>query len=131
MYSGTVEAKGEGHGTRSDFVIQLPAVVPISVNVPENVDPRSQLRKVRRRVLIANANRDAAMILAMMLRIMGDETQAAHDGQEDFDIVLTFRPDISFLDIGMPRLNGYDVARCIRKKACGHGVMLVALTGWG
>ena len=71
------------------------------------------------------------MSLAMMLRLMGNEAKTAHDGLEALDVAGAFRPDVILLDIGMPRLNGHETAKRIRKQPWGKGVVLVALTGWG
>jgi CheY-like chemotaxis protein len=76
-------------------------------------------------------NRDAATSLAIMLRLMGNESQTAHDGLEALEVAALFRPDLILLDIGMPKLNGYDTARQIRQESWGKHVALVALTGWG
>ena len=67
----------------------------------------------------------------MMLKYMGNETNTAHDGLEALEVAETFRPDVILLDLGMPRLNGYDAARRIRQEPWGRHTVLVALTGWG
>ena len=67
----------------------------------------------------------------MMLTLMGHEAKTAHDGLDAVEVAGAYRPDLILLDIGMPRLNGYDTARLIRSEAWGRGVVLVALTGWG
>jgi CheY-like chemotaxis protein len=85
----------------------------------------------RRRVLVVDDNRDAAISLAVMLRLMGNESKTAHDGLEALEVAAAFRPDLILLDIGMPKLNGYDTARQIRQQPWGKHVTLVALTGWG
>ena len=76
-------------------------------------------------------NKDAAVSLAMMLKAMGNETEVAHDGLEAIDKAGTFRPEMILLDIGMPRLNGYDACRRIRQQPWGRQLTIVALTGWG
>ena len=76
-------------------------------------------------------NRDAAVSLATLLGVMGNETRTAHDGLEALAVGAAFRPDVVLLDIGMPRLNGYDTARRIRQGPWGRSAVLVALTGWG
>src|SRR5262249_6953986 len=80
---------------------------------------------------VVDDNRDAAATLAMMLSLLGHDTRAAHDGLEALDVVAAFRPDVVLLDIGMPKLNGYDAARRIREQPWGSNIFLVALTGWG
>ena len=76
-------------------------------------------------------NGDSAISLAMMLRLMGNETRTAHDGLEALDVAAAFRPDVVLLDIGMPRLNGYDTARRIREQPWGKNMRAGRLTGWG
>jgi CheY-like chemotaxis protein len=79
---------------------------------------------------VADDNRDAAESLAMMLRLAGHEVHTAHDGQEAVDAARRLRPDVALLDIGMPKLTGYQAAGLIREGPHG-GVVLVAITGWG
>ena len=83
------------------------------------------------KILVVDDNRDAATSLAMMLKLMGNDTRTAHDGLEALDIAAVYHPDLILLDIGMPRLNGYETAKRIREQAWGQSVRLVALTGWG
>jgi CheY-like chemotaxis protein len=80
---------------------------------------------------VADDNQDAADSLALMLRLLGHEVRTAGDGQEAVEVVQAYRPDVAILDIGMPRLNGYEAARCIREHPWGRDVVLVDLTGWG
>lgn len=84
-----------------------------------------------RRILVVDDNRDAAMSLAMLLKITGNETHTAHDGFEAVEAAATFRPEIVLLDIGLPKLNGYEACRCIREQPWGKNIAMVALTGWG
>jgi CheY-like chemotaxis protein len=85
----------------------------------------------KRRILIVDDNRDAANSLAMMLQMMGHETSTAFDGLEGIQTAAACRPDVVLLDIGLPKMNGYEVARQIRKQPWGKGLTLIALTGWG
>jgi CheY-like chemotaxis protein len=75
--------------------------------------------------------RDAADSLARMLRLIGHDTEMAHDGLEAVQAAAAFRPDVVLLDIGLPKMNGYEVARHIRKQPWGKGMALIAVTGWG
>jgi len=84
-----------------------------------------------RRVLIVDDNRDAATSLAMLLQLGGAETEMAYDGPGAIDAGERFRPDVILLDIGLPGMNGYEVARRIRRETWGRTVMLIAVTGWG
>ena len=85
----------------------------------------------KRRILIADDNVDAAQSLAMLLELNGHEIRTAHDGLEALHVAESFRPEIAFLDIGMPGLTGYELAQRIRAQAWGARVALVAITGWG
>ncbi len=85
----------------------------------------------KRRILVVDDNRDSAASLSMLLSVMGNDTRTAHDGLEALELAEAFRPDLIVLDIGMPKLNGYDVCRRIRERPWGNSVCLVALTGWG
>jgi CheY-like chemotaxis protein len=130
MHGGTVEARSEGPGAGSEFVVRLPAVQPSpGAEAKEGAAPSEPL--AHRRILIVDDNVDAAASLAMILRIVGNEVRIAHDGEEGFNAALVFRPDVILLDIGMPRLNGFDTARRIRQEPWGRNVSLLALTGWG
>jgi CheY-like chemotaxis protein len=80
---------------------------------------------------VADDNSDAAYSLALLLKHESHEVQAASDGIEAMEIMSSFRPDVAFLDIGMPRLDGYGLARWIRNQPWGKSIVLVALTGWG
>jgi CheY-like chemotaxis protein len=84
-----------------------------------------------RKVLVVDDNRDAADSLAMLLRLMGAEVRVAYGGEDACQCYFAFRPGVSFLDIGMPEVDGYEVARRIRRDPLSQGAILVALTGWG
>ena len=92
---------------------------------------RRRRRRSRRRILIVDDNEDGAESLAMLLQLDGHETHTAHDGVEAVDAAERLRPDVVLLDIGLPRLNGYEVCRRIREQPWGKDMVLVALTGWG
>jgi PAS domain S-box-containing protein len=131
MHGGSVEARSGGHGMGSEFVVRLPVVLALAGPGPGEGAGAGAAATARRRILVVDDNRDAAVSLAMMLRVMGNETQTAHDGLEALDVAAAFRPDVILLDIGMPRLNGRDAARRIRRAAWGKHVVLAAVTGWG
>jgi CheY-like chemotaxis protein len=88
-------------------------------------------KKPGRRVLVVDDNVDSVASLQMMLRIMGHDVRVAHDGAEAVEVALAFEPELVLLDIGLPRLNGYEVAREIRKQPRGKESVIVAVTGWG
>jgi len=129
MHDGAVEAHSTGLGQGSEFIVRLPLVPgpPVS-QAPERT--RAQHVHAGRRVLVVDDNHDSADSLAMLLKGMGHEVETVYDGLEAIGRAETFRADVVLLDLGMPRLNGYDTARRIREHH-GGDVSLVALTGWG
>jgi CheY-like chemotaxis protein/anti-sigma regulatory factor (Ser/Thr protein kinase) len=129
MHGGTVSARSDGHGLGSEFTVRLPLALSV-VHAPDAGAERPAAKN-RRRILVVDDNRDSALSLAMMLKLMGNETKTAHDGYEALDLAATYRPELILLDIGMPRLNGYDTAREIRKQSWGQNIQIIALTGWG
>ena len=132
MHGGRVEAHSEGYGRGSEFVIRLPVVLSLAQERREEEGGGEEARpSARRRILVVDDNGDAAESLAMMLEIMGNEVRTANDGLEGVETAASFRPDVILLDIGMPRLNGYDACRRIREQPWGKNVIIVALTGWG
>ena len=84
----------------------------------------------RRRIQVVDDNSDAAASLAMMLRLLGNEVDIAHDGIEAVELAERFQPEIILMDVGMPRLNGYDATRRIREQPWGRDIKIYALTGW-
>jgi signal transduction histidine kinase len=132
MHNGTIEVSSEGHGRGSKFVVHLPpAQSPNGPQTGNDATEQAGHHPARHRILIADDNKDAATSLAMILNIMGNETQAVYDGLAAFNAAPVFKPDVILLDIGMPELNGYDAARRIREQPWGRDIVLVALTGWG
>ena len=83
-----------------------------------------------KRILLADDNRDAAESLAIILRLEGHEVELAHDGESALAKYAASRPDVALLDIGMPKRDGYEVARQIRASAAGAEITLIAVTGW-
>lgn len=122
LHGGTVEANSSGPGAGSEFIVRLPLV--------SRADGSPGL-STPRRVLVVDDNRDCATSLAMMLGIMGFETETASDGVEALRTAASFRPDAIFLDIAMPKLNGYDACKVIREQSWGKDIVVIALTGWG
>ena len=130
LHGGTVEARSPGVGRGSEFVVRLPGRVHEQPAPSVAVLPEKPATP-RRRILVADDNRDAADSLAYMLRIGGHEVRTAYDGQQALDLAQTFLPSLALLDLGMPRLNGYDAARRLRQTEHGRDMLLIALTGWG
>jgi PAS domain S-box-containing protein len=131
MHGGSVEARSAGQGTGSEFVVRLPVLALAGPQRGDELDRTSTTPKARRRILVADDNRDSAHSLALLLKIMGNDTQTAHNGLEVLEVAASFRPDVILLDIGMPKLNGYETARRIREQPWAKNVFLVAQTGWG
>jgi signal transduction histidine kinase len=129
MHGGTVEAKSAGHGKGSAFTVRLPIVLSLAPDPDTGANGPGPGQQ--RRILVVDDNQDAALSLATLLELMGNQTQTAFDGSQALELAPVFRPDLILLDIGMPRLNGYDTARRIREQPWGRCVVLVALTGWG
>lgn len=133
MHGGTVEAHSEGPGKGSEFIISLPFTSGLTAREPLTAiaDGQQQVTYVTRRILVVDDNLDSAESLVLLLRMMGNEVNTAHDGLEAVAVAAEFRPDVVLLDIGLPMLNGYEAARLMRKQLGGGEMVLVALTGWG
>jgi CheY-like chemotaxis protein len=130
MHGGTVEARSEGPGKGSTFVVRLP-VAQAAPGPPRTDVVAPGAAAPRRRVLVVDDNRDGAATLAMVLSLSGHDARTAHDGLEAVEVAEAFRPDVIVLDIGLPKLNGYDACRRIRERPWGKGAVIVAATGWG
>jgi signal transduction histidine kinase len=131
MHNGKIEARSDGPGQGSEFIVRLPTIperldIPATRNGEENQHSLSG-----RRILIVDDNVDSAKSLGMLLRLLGHDTVLAHDAPTALETALRYLPDVVLLDIGLPGMNGYDLARCMRRQPELHSVPLVALTGWG
>jgi CheY-like chemotaxis protein len=129
MHGGTIAASSDGPGTGSEFTVSLPARLGAAALAAPGEAPQPSLVRLARRILVVDDNADAVECLAEMLRVQGHEVATAHDGVAAIDLAGEFRPDVVLLDIGMPRLSGYETARRLRGIA--PGALLVAVTGWG
>ena len=130
MHGGTVEARSDGPGRGSEFIVRLP-LAPEDAVARQPPPGEGPAATSKRRILIVDDNQDSAMSLGMMLNLMGNETRTAHDGLAAVEAAAEFRPDLILLDIGLPKLNGYDACRRIREQPWSKGMIIVALTGWG
>jgi CheY-like chemotaxis protein/two-component sensor histidine kinase len=131
LHGGSVEAFSEGAGRGSEFVVRLPALADTH-QVPQQAEPTAHAHKATpRRILVVDDNHDGATSFAALLQIAGNETCVVHDGLEAVEAAERFRPDVVFLDIGLPTVNGYDACRRIRAGSWGKDVAVVAVTGWG
>jgi PAS domain S-box-containing protein len=131
MHGGSVEVHSDGVGKGSEFVVRLPIAVPPDGTESAQGPDSLSTAITQRRILVVDDNEDSALSLAMMLQCMGNETATAHNGFDALKLAPTFRPQLIFLDIGMPKLNGHETARRIRQEPWGRDTVLVALTGWG
>ena len=131
LHEGTLEAYSAGTGQGSEFVVRL----PLLAEAPKPASPDPVLTDARtaqtRRILIVEDNEDSADSLTILLNLAGHKTHTAYDGLEAIEAAATFRPEVILLDIGLPKLNGFEVARKIREQPWGQAMVLVALTGWG
>jgi PAS domain S-box-containing protein len=128
LHGGTIEADSAGIGHGSEFTVRIPrrtAAAPAPAAPPVHIVP------ARRRVLIADDNRDAADSLAMLLEMEGHDVTVVHDGQQALASIEKLEPDVALLDIGMPEVDGYEVARRVRQRPSGRKLTLIAVTGWG
>lgn len=133
LHGGTVEAHSAGVGQGSEFVVRLPIPHEAPQQLPpKNTPPHEKLATLTaRRVLVVDDNQDAAESLAMFLKLTGHDPHIAHDGLEAVEKAEQLSPDIVLLDIGLPKINGFEAARRIREQPRGKKLVLVALTGWG
>jgi signal transduction histidine kinase len=128
MHGGSVEARSDGPGLGSEFIVRLPVQADATVT---QAPPRPIEPLPARRILIVDDSRDGGESLAMLLRVLGAEVALAHSGRRALECVETFKPDVVLLDIGMPGMDGYEVARRIRANPANRHLSLIALTGWG
>jgi CheY-like chemotaxis protein len=130
LHRGWIEAKSDGPGRGSQFTLRLPLAAEQSGPAALEPEPASTMLSPVR-VLVVDDNRDAAESLALVLRTMGAQVDVAHDGPVALEAFSAFDPAIVLLDIGMPSMDGYDVARAIRQRDPAKRTTLVALTGGG
>jgi PAS domain S-box-containing protein len=138
MHGGSVTAQSDGPGKGSEFSVRLP-LAPKAKSRSQaktraggpSANHASSSTAPQRRILVVDDNRDAGDTLGMLLRLKGHDVHIARDGLEAVDATTEFRPDVILMDVGMPRLNGYDATRRIRQLRGGRDIFIVALTGWG
>ncbi|HEU4931860.1 MAG TPA: ATP-binding protein [Pyrinomonadaceae bacterium] len=132
MHEGEVSAGTNPAGEGSEFLVRLPLMIVPESN--ESTTPHSSGQTpdaTPLRVLVVDDNRDSAETLSMLLELMGNEISVAYDGEQALTIANEIKPDVVLLDIGLPKMNGYEVARQIRNEPWGSNPILVAITGWG
>jgi PAS domain S-box-containing protein len=139
LHHGTVEARSEGVGKGSEFIISLPLLSPELITdssakkSPVRLSALAEVERspAKRRILIVDDNVDAAVALASLLKKYGHDVLEVHDGTEAIKAFEGFRPEIVLLDIGMPGMNGLEVARRLRQRNRSPRVLIIAITGWG
>jgi signal transduction histidine kinase/ActR/RegA family two-component response regulator len=130
MHNGSITAYSEGLGKGSEFVVRLPIVIE-QKNIAVASDDNKAMPSSKLRILVVDDNLDVASSLAMLMEMMGNNVRMAHDGEKAVTVAKEFRPHVVLLDIGLPKLNGYEAARAIRQEPWGKNIFLIAATGWG
>jgi PAS domain S-box-containing protein len=130
MHGGAVAARSAGVGQGSEFVVRLPLAASPDPAKRAAKEERTLVAS-KRRILIVDDSRDGAASLGMLLSLLGHDTRTAHDGLEALELAEAFHPNVMLLDIGLPKLNGYDVCRRIRQQPWGKEIFIIAVTGWG
>ncbi len=132
LHQGRVTAQSDGPGCGSQFTVQLPLAEDQSATAPpETAATDRSFAAKRRRILVVDDSEAAALTLGTLLELSGYEPHLAHDGEQALVVAEACRPDAVLLDIGMPKLSGYEVCRRIRQQEWGRQIPVIALTGWG
>jgi CheY-like chemotaxis protein len=132
LHGGTIEARSAGIGQGSEFIVTLPLSPEEQVRLNLTATSNSVNKNLtRKRILMVDDNRDNADLCSIILKKAGHEVRTAYSGREALEIADRFRPNVVMLDIGMPDMNGYEVARQIREMTWGKDIILMAITGWG
>ena len=133
LHGGQVTASSAGPGQGSEFTVNIPALTELPKPQPASDTQQTAVGNGQsgRRILIVDDNQDAAVTLAMLLKVKGYQTYTRYSGQQGIDAAGSLQPDVVLLDIGMPGLNGYDTCRLIREQPWGRAISIIALTGYG
>jgi CheY-like chemotaxis protein len=131
MHGGSVEASSDGPGKGSEFIVRLPLARGRRDRFEPNRREGQMMAMSSRRILVVDDHRDSADSLGMLLKFLGADVCIANDGLAALEALKIYRPSVVFLDIGMPGMDGYEIARQARQQPEGRDVTLVALTGWG
>ena len=129
LHGGTIQAYSEGLGRGSEFRVRVPTRLTLDTDSAPPVSTASTPQRLK--ILVVDDNRDAAASLSMLLELKGHEVRSAYDGKDALQLAEGFRPHIALLDLGMPKMNGYEACRQIRDQAWGTKMTLIAVTGWG
>jgi PAS domain S-box-containing protein len=133
MHGGTIDVHSDGEGKGSEFVIRLPvATQPVEIRQKAALgEERAVLPESSLRILVVDDIPDCATSLGLLLGNLGNDVRTTHDGLAAIAAAEEYRPDVVLLDIGLPKMSGYDAARAIRRQPWGKDIVLIALTGWG
>ncbi len=132
MHDGHVGVHSQGIGKGTEVIVTLPLIAPKRMELPATTDEAPvETAPQGCRIVLADDNEDAVSALELLLKSWGHDVRTAADGVEAVEAVEAFRPRVVLLDLGMPRLDGYEAARQIRKRSNGRDIVLIALTGWG
>ncbi|MGH7519939.1 MAG: ATP-binding protein [Gemmatimonadales bacterium] len=128
LHGGKIAAYSSGPGRGSAFVITMPLTTAVA---SRGAPLSSDVARIASRIVVIDDNTDAAAALAMLVEQLGGTARVAHDGENGIEAVSAFHPDVVFLDIGMPRMDGYEVCRRIRRQPSARPIIIIAVTGWG
>lgn len=131
MHEGEVSAGANPTGQGSEFLVRLPLMMISKANEASTPDSAPATNDATLHILVVDDNRDSAETLSMLLELMGNRVTVAYDGEQAVTTANEIKPDVVLLDIGLPKMNGYEVARQIRQEPWGNNPILVAITGWG
>ena len=132
MHEGTVMAESDGPGHGTAFTIRLPLSTTATASRTPPATESPAIPSIQpTRILVADDNRDAAEMLELQLQLAGHDVRIAHDGAEAIAVAEGYKPVVVLLDLGMPRVDGYETARKMRQSAWAKHATLIALTGWG
>ncbi|HEX6245675.1 MAG TPA: ATP-binding protein [Polyangiales bacterium] len=130
LHAGHVEAASQGPGRGSTFTVRLPTLAPLPADTPKS-ELRASSHQARKRIVVADDNEDSVVMLAELFKFLGHDVWTANDGAEALERAIEVQPDVVVLDLGMPRMDGFEAAKRIRGTPAGRSALLVALTGWG
>ena len=130
-HGGTVGVQSHGLGRGSTFVVRMAIMESTALAPAAGVEGGGPDLTTVQRILVVDDNVDAAMMLERLLQLNGKQTRVAHSGLDALEVAEQFRPHLILLDIGLPKLNGYEVCRRIRQQPWGKDMVVIALTGWG
>jgi two-component system CheB/CheR fusion protein len=131
MHGGTIGASSAGAGKGSEFTLRLPVSKEDVVPIERKSERDAHAERPARRVLVVDDNVDAALTISALLKAWGHEVQTAFNGPSALEMVNSFQPEVILLDLGLPGMSGYDVARRLRAAPFSEGLVIAAVTGYG